>query len=135
MKKIVMASLIAVAVFQTGCTAYKVATHNDRVAVARQMVQIAPQSNMGIAVGIDLAQIGKMQDGYLGAWKSDFGGMLTAHITDALIVGGGAYLYDRARDSKTVVSEVEQPATYESNADTVIINRDGVVTYTTVAGE
>lgn len=129
----IMVMLLVVMVLGSGCTAYKVARHNDKVQVARQIISISPPSQgMGMAVGIDLTQISKLQEGYFGAWRDDVGGMISAHLADAIVVGGGAYLYERGRKAKTTVSEVEQPATYEIHADTVIINRDGQVNYTAV---
>lgn len=136
MKAFIVAMVIAFAIMVcSGCTAYKVAGYNSKVRAARQMVQLGPQvagDTWQVRAGVDLMQIAGMKEGYLGAWRDDFAGMLAAHITDIAAVAGAAYLYKESTDEKTAITEVEQPATYEIDAGTVIINRDGTVNFTGV---
>ena len=131
-----MVALIVLMVLQTGCTAYKVAQHNDRVRVARQMIEIKPEAwegSWGAKVGIDLLSVAKESEGYIGAWKADPGGMAWSHITDAVIIGGTAYLYDRGRDEKTAISEAPPQPTYSITAGNVIIGDGNSMSF--VGGE
>jgi len=132
--------VIVISSCMSGClSAYKTIRHNDKIQQARQMVEVKTTQNWDnsweVRAGVDLLSLSKMEEGYLGAWKADPAGMTWATAIDAVVVAGAGYLLKEQTDNKTKISEVEQPATYEINANTVIVNRDGTVNYSNIGAE
>jgi uncharacterized protein YceK len=134
MKEVLIVIMLAT---MMGCAStYKTVSYNHSVESARKVVELKAGSSNGsleASLGVDLLALARGNTGYFAAWKDDPAGMSVATAIDAIVVGGAAYLYKESTDNKTKISEVEQPATYEINAGTVIINRDGTVNFTGVA--